>query len=152
MGLDLLPSTEMSITCMLLGKLLVGLVCFHIIKILGEIRADPTSGPNSCLLNVSACRCELPNDPVPSFGSQFSVCCNDTYFFNPFSLLVELFHFTISFTIKIFPVTSPHYSLKALNLGTCTLWILQTCLPPLFLQCYGHIQQLLVCANRHIIL
>lgn len=54
MGLDLLPSTEMCIMCMLPGKLLVVLVCFYIFKSLNEERLDPTFGPDSSFLSVSA--------------------------------------------------------------------------------------------------
>lgn len=61
-GLDLLPSTEMCIMCMPAETLLVILVFFHIFKILGDERVEPTSGSDSTLLSVSTCHCELPND------------------------------------------------------------------------------------------
>lgn len=64
MGLGLLPGTEMCKMCLLLGKLLVVLICFHIFQILGKERVDATSRPDSSLWSVSAYHCELPNDMV----------------------------------------------------------------------------------------
>lgn len=117
-GLDLLPSIEICVMCMLPGKLLVVLVCFHIFKILGKERVDPTSGPDSSLLSVSAYHCELPNDTTQCLVlGPDSLCVAMTYIsLTGFLYWQNFFILLLALHRNTCPVTSPHYSLKALNL------------------------------------
>lgn len=99
MGLDLLPRTEKCLMCTLPGELLFVLVCFHMFKILGEEKVDPTSGLESSLLSVSAYHCELPNDTIQCLIlGPSSLCVEMTcislagflYWLNFFNLILAL--------------------------------------------------------------